>query len=173
VTARPAVLGGMLGGVIACVLGGCGDNRVAPDAMAEITCTAAFTDNFTESSTRAANCPSLDTADGHATLRFSIPSQTIGAAFAIAVDLGEAATPGVYTAQNLATPWTATALHEFEMTSCLYNAGAGAVPQGTFRLVLDATAPGPHGSLDLVLYVLARPYTYCGETNVERLAVTF
>jgi len=24
-----------------------------------------------------------------------------------------------------------------------------------------------------LIYVLSRPYTYCGETNIERLALTF
>ena len=39
---------------------------------------------------------------------------------------------------------------------------------------LDALdAHDAHGTLALVLYVLARPFTYCGETNVERLRVTF
>jgi hypothetical protein len=168
--------------VIGCALAACGDDRAAPaDAAvdggpAAPACAAAFSENFTEAWTGPANCADLATADGHTTLRFAIPSRTIGAAFAISIDLGEAPPPGTYTAQSLVTPWSASALHEFEMTSCLYHAGTAGVPPGTFKLVLDAvdaTAAYAHGKLDLVLYVLARPYTYCGETNVEHLAVTF
>ena len=151
----------------------CGDNRPTLADAAGEPCAAAFSENFAETSSAPANCPTVETADGHTTLRFAIPSKTIGADFAIAIDLGEAPSPGLYTAQSLATPWSADALHEFEMTSCLYHAGTAAVPPGTFQLSLDAVDPGAHGVLDVVLYVLSRPYTYCGETNTEHLAVTF
>ncbi|HMG21548.1 MAG TPA: hypothetical protein VK607_09540 [Kofleriaceae bacterium] len=155
---------------------GCGDNRPTEGEAAGEPCAAAFSENFAETSSDPANCPAVETADGHTTLRFALPSQTIGAEFAIAIDLGEAPSPGLYTAQSLATPWSADALHEFEMTSCLYHAGTAAVPPGTFQLALDALDTGDagvHGQLDVVLYVLARPYTYCGETNIEHVAVTF
>jgi hypothetical protein len=65
------------------------------------------------------------------------------------------------------------------MTSCLYHAGAATVPPSTFTLELDtldaidAVDAHAHGKLDLMLYVLSRPYTYCGEANIERLALTF
>jgi hypothetical protein len=169
--------------VIGCALAACGDNHAVPaDAAIDGSpvapaCAAAFSENFTEAWGGPANCAILETAEGHTTLRFAIPSRTIGAPFAISIDLGEAPAPGTYTAQSLATPWSARALHEFEMTSCLYQAGSATVPPSTFRLVLDAIEdaiePHAHGTLDLVLYVLARPYTYCGETNIEHLALTF
>jgi hypothetical protein len=171
VSARRLVLGG--------ALAACGDNHaVLADAAidghpVEPACTAAFSDNFTEAWAGPANCATVDTAGGHTTLAFAIPSQTIGAPFTISIDLGAAPPPGTYTAQSLVTPWRADALHEFEMTSCLYHSGTAAVPPGTFTLVLDTIGPHAHGKLDLVLYVLARPYTYCGETNIERLIVTF
>jgi len=155
----------------------CGDNAgsidLTPDAPAEPACAAVFRDNFAETWTGPPNCAGVDTSDGHATLRLAIPSQTIAANLAIAIDLGVAPAPGTYTSQNLATPWSADALHEFEMTSCLYHAGAASVPPGTFRLELDAIDVRAHGSLELLLYVLGRPYTYCGETNIERVTVTF
>jgi len=170
--------------VIGCALAACGDNDAAPDAaivgLPEPACAAVFSENFKETWAGPVNCATVETGDdGHATLRFAIPSRTINAQFAIAIDLGEAPVPGTYTAQNLATPWSADGLHEFEMTSCLYHAGAATVPPSTFTLALDAIdAVDPlkahaHGKLDVMLYVLSRPYTYCGETNIERLAVTF
>ena len=166
--------------VIGCALAACGDDHDvpadAPGSPAEPACVASFSENFTESWAGPTNCATIDTAngnDGHTTLRFAIPSRTIDAPFMISIDLGESPSPGTYTAQNLTTPWSADALHEFEMTSCLYHAGTATVPPSTFTLVLDAMDPHAHGKLDMVLYVLSRPYTYCGETNIEHLALTF
>jgi hypothetical protein len=190
-------------GLAIVALAACGDNAVAidppidaaiavADSRVDPPCAAVFSDNFAETWAGPANCATLATADGHTTLQLVIPSQTIAAPFTIAIDLGSAPGPGTYTAQSLATPWQADALHELAMTSCLYHAGTAAVPPGTFTLTLDAldrTAPPfggadgqrqalaveahAHGTLDLVLYVLARPFTYCGETNIERLGVRF
>jgi hypothetical protein len=150
-----------------------GDQDGAPVDAAATACTAAFSENFAETSVASTNCADVETSDGHTTLRFAIRSRTIGAPFAISIDLGGAPAPGTYTAQSLVTPWSASALHEFEMTSCLYHVGTAAVPPGTFELDLDAIDAHAHGKLDLVLYVLARPYTYCGETNTEHLSVMF
>jgi hypothetical protein len=173
-------------GLVLVALAACGDNAVAidppidaaiavADSRIDPPCAAMFSDNFAETWAGPANCATLETAGGHTTLQLVIPSQAIAAPFTIAIDLGSAPGPGTYSAQSLATPWHADALHEFEMTSCLYHAGTAAVPPGTFTLTLDALdgADHAHGTLDLVLYVLARPFTYCGETNVERLRVTF
>ncbi|HEY0482167.1 MAG TPA: hypothetical protein VGD37_31825 [Kofleriaceae bacterium] len=164
----------------ALALAACGDNQTAPGDAAElggipveVPCTAAFTENFAETWTGPVNCAAVDAADGHTTLRLAIPSRTIRAPFEISLDLGAAPAPGTYSSQTLATPWSADALHELDMTSCLYHAGTAAVPPGTFTLALDAIGTRAHGKLDVVLYVLARPYTYCGETNIEHLAVTF
>jgi hypothetical protein len=160
---------------ISCAVVACGDSGgPGSDAGgAEPACGAVFRENFAETWTGLPGCAGLQQADGHTTLRLSIPSQTLAASLDIAIDLGAAPTPGTYTSQNLATPWSADAVHEFEMTSCLYHAGAESVPPGTFQLVLDEVDPRAHGTLDVMLYVLSRPYTYCGETNIERVAITF
>lgn len=163
--------------VLACALAACGDNLVASldggFAEADRPCGAVFSENFAETWTGLPGCAGLEQSDGHTMLRLAVPSQTIAAQLEIAIDLGAAPAPGTYTSQNLTTPWSADALHEFEMTSCLYHAGAGSVPPGTFHLELDAVEPRAHGTLELMLYVLGRPYTYCGETNIERVAVSF
>ncbi len=171
--------------LLGCALAACGDNRTAAvgdiDAAlpidghaAAVVCTAVFSDNFSETSAGPPSCATVGTADGDTTLQFQIPSQTIAAPFAISIDLGAAPGPGTYTSDSLTTPWSASADHEFDLTSCLYNAGTASVPPGTFTLQLEALdAAVAHGTLDLVLYVLSRPYTYCGETNTEHLVVTF
>jgi len=158
--------------------GACGGNDAAvvdaaPDTAPAPACTAAFRDNFAETWTGPIDCAAVDTVDGHTTLAFAIPSRTIEAEFAIAIDLGAAPPAGIYTAESLVTPWSAHARHDFDATACVYHAGTAAVPPGTFTLALDATGEHPHGRLDLQLAVLSRPYTYCGETNTERLTVVF
>lgn len=168
--------------VAAAAAGACGGSSSAAldasvdGAAAAPACTATFREDFAETWAGPANCAGIDTSDGHTTLRFTIPSQTIAAPFEISIDLGAAGSPGTYTARSLATPWNANALHEFDGTSCLFHAGTAAVPPGTFRLVLDELDPvgaRAHGSLEVTLYVLARPYTDCGPSNIERLAVRF
>lgn len=166
--ARPIAIG--------CALAACGDGgrALSADATApEPACNAQFSENFTETWAGLPGCANLDPSDGHTTLRLAIPSRTLAAQLDIAIDLGAAPAPGTYTSESLATPWSADALHEFEMTSCLYHAGAASVPPGTFRLALDTIDPRAHGTLDLMLYVLGRPYTYCGETNIERVMINF
>jgi hypothetical protein len=170
---RAVTVIGLLG-----LLAACGDNRATPDAAVDAVppdpvCSAAFTDNFTEAWSGPANCATVATAADHTALQLIIPSRTVSADFAISLDLGSAPGPGTYSSETLITPWSADALHELDMTSCLYHAGTASVPPGSFTLRLDAIGDHAHGTLDLVLYVLARPYTYCGETNVERLTVTF
>lgn len=166
----------------ACALAACGDNLPRVEPPPPTGCAAAFSENFAETSVSPGNCARIAADDsGHAMLTFEVRSTTIDAPFQISIDLGEAPSAGSYTSQSLATPWQASALHEFEMTSCLYHAGTAAVPPGTFQLALDEVdevgggdePARAHGKLDVVLYVLARPYTYCGETNIEHLAVTF
>ncbi len=145
----------------------------APDTAPAPACTAVFRDNFAETWAGPVDCAEVGTADGHTTLAFTIPSRTIETDVAIAIDLGAAPTAGTYTAESLVTPWSAHARHDFEMTVCVYHAGTAAVPPGTFTLALDTAGEHPHGRLDLQLAVLSRPYTYCGETNTERLTVVF
>jgi len=158
--------------------GACGGHDAAvldaaPDTAPAPACTAVFRDNFAETWTGPVDCATVDTADGHTTLAFAIPSRTIAAEFAIAIDLGAAPPAGIYTAESLVTPWSAHARQDFDMTACVYHAGTAAVPPGTFTLALDAAGEHPHGRLDLQLAVLSRPYTYCGETHTERLTVVF
>jgi hypothetical protein len=165
--------------VIGCGLAACGggdgaapgpDAAVGGDASA---CRATFSANFAETWAGPANCAQLATAAGDTTLQLAIPSTKLGTELAISFDLGASPTPGTYSTQNLVTPWSANATQELDMTACFYQAGTGAVPAGSFSLVLDALDPHPHGKLDLTLYVLSRPYTYCGETNTEQVSVTF
>ncbi|HEX4423492.1 MAG TPA: hypothetical protein VH165_36535 [Kofleriaceae bacterium] len=163
-------------------LAACGDNFAAPDVAAVSIdapavavappCKAVFSDNFVETWSGPTGCATL-AVNGDTTLGLSIPSQTLGVPFAISIDLGAAPGTGTYTSETLTTPWSVDALHEFDMTSCLYHAGTAAVPPGTFKLELDAVEPTAHGTLELELYVLARPYTYCGETSTEHMVVTF
>lgn len=150
-----------------------GADAAVDQGPATAACSASFSDNFAETWSGPPSCAAITIADGHTMLALSIPVKTLDAPLDVSIDLGEAAAPGTYTAQTLATPWRADALHEFEMTSCLYHAGTASVPPGTFTLALDAVDGQAHGKLDLLLYVLARPYTYCGETNVERVAIVF
>jgi hypothetical protein len=166
----------------ACALAACGDNRaVVVDAGFDAVpvaraCTAVFSEAFPETVSGPPSCATVEASDGDTLLRFAIPSQTIAAPFMISIDLGAAPGTGTYSSDSLVAPWSADALHEFDMTSCLYHAGTAAVPPGRFTLSLDeldAAGARAHGTLDLVLYVLARPFTYCGETNIERVVVTF
>lgn len=153
---------------------GCGDNLAALDAAPDATaaCAATFRGNFAEQWTGP--CAALDASGEQATLRFSIPSRTIAASFTIAIELGAAPGPGLYTAPSLPGTWNAEAVHEHDMTSCLYHAGTASVPPGSFTLALDAVdGSGAHGRLDVTLPILARPYTYCGESLSEQLEVSF
>lgn len=166
--------------LLGCALAACGDHPLAapdagPAAEAPAPCGAVFRDNFAETWAGPADCARVGRADGHATLAFAIPSRAIAGDLAIAIDLGAAPVPGTYSSQGL-TSWRASAVRAFDGTACFYDAGSAAVPAGSLRLALDAIDPverRAHGTLDLIIYVLSRPYTYCGESNVERVTLTF
>jgi len=57
------------------------------------------------------------------------------------------------------------------MGECIFQAGATAVPTGSFTLALDSTAP--HGTLRIVDYVLALRGTNCGPGDTETLTIAF
>jgi len=161
----------------------CGDNHpgeVAADAMPDsgaaqggAACQATLSENFAERWDGQCARMTTDDASGDGVLKLTIPSSYLGVAFDVRVDLGAAPGPGSYSSQSSARAWSVLALKEFDMTSCLYQAGAGMVPPGTYRLDLDAAGDTPHGTLEMEMYVLSRPYTYCGERSTEHLHVTF
>lgn len=175
---------------MALVLAGCGDNQrgsaAAPvDAMADApgggasqpaACQAVLSDNFAERWDGPADCARLttDATTGDGVLALTIPSSYLGAPFEVMIDLGANAGAGSYSSQGSPGGWSVTALQQLELTSCLYQAGAGLVPPGTYTLTLDSVGgAAPHGTLDMRLYVLSRPYTYCGEQTTEHLHVAF
>src|SRR5207244_7706179 len=108
-----------------CAVAACGDNRGdlvdGATAPPEPACRAVFSENFAETWVGLPGCAGLLPSDGHATLRLAIPVQMIAAQLDIAIDLGAAPAAGTYTSQSLATPWSADALHAFDMPSCLYH----------------------------------------------------
>lgn len=151
-----------------------GSDRGAPiDGGDAAPCTAVFGDNFAETWSGPPDCATVDPSGGHTTLVLDIPSSTLATDVAITIDLGAAPEPGDYSAATLTTPWQAHARHDFDMTACVYHAGNDAIPHGSFTLALTGAGEHPHGQLELALYVLSRPYTYCGETNTEQLTVSF
>ncbi|HEY4238536.1 MAG TPA: hypothetical protein VGM88_01930 [Kofleriaceae bacterium] len=154
----------------------CGDNRVAPPDAADSVaqqCTATFSGNFAEASTRVTNCAAVSTAATSTTLAFAIASDQIGATFAISVDLGRTPAAGDYSSDSV-TSWSASALQDVAMSSCLYSAGGSAVPSGSFALSLTSlAATTAHGHIELQLYVLARPFTDCGDATTESLSIEF
>lgn len=154
----------------------CGDSdRGAPidDGGDAAPCTAMFGDNFAETWSGPPDCATIDSSNGTTTLALQIPSMTLATDVAITIDLGADPAPGEYSAATLTTAWQAYARHDFDMTACVYHAGNDAVPHGSFTLALTSTGDHPHGQLELALYVLSRPYTYCGETSTEQLTVEF
>lgn len=168
------------------LLAACGDNRLGTASPADAltdgaiahdppSCQATFSENFVERWDGPADCGemTIDADSGDAVLGLSIPSSYLGVSFEVAIDLGASPGAGTYSSQSSGNDWHVSALKEFDMTSCLYQAGAGRIPPGTYTLTLDAVGEVPHGTLDVALYVLSRPYTYCGERSTEHLRMTF
>jgi hypothetical protein len=152
---------------------GSSDRGAPTDGGDAAPCTAVFRDNFAETWSGPPDCATVDPGGGHTTLVLQIPSRSLATDVAITIDLGAAPVPGDYSATTLTTPWQAYARHDFDMTACVYHAGNDAVPHGSFTLALTGAGDHPHGQLELALYVLSRPYTYCGETTTEQLTVGF
>lgn len=138
----------------------------APPRDAPAVCTASWSQNFTETDTTTTPCASMSGA----TLALSVPSLRLTGSLPISIDLGVAA-PGTYSSASL-TDWGATLTVQIVQNICIYQAGATAVPPGTFALDLtDATAP--HGTLTLDLAVLAEEFSVCGDPLTEELQLTF
>lgn len=153
---------------------GCGDNAAALDAGvtsdASAPCTATFRGNFAETSSGAADCP---TVTGDNTLAFSVPSTTLGASLAIAIGLGPSPTTGWYSPETT-SQWSAVAFERLGDGICEYSAGAAATPAGSFGLSLTAIDGSVvHGTLAITQYVLTVPGTDCGDGDTETVTLDF
>lgn len=163
--------------VVLAALAGCGDDVPPPaDAPAAAAgCTADFTGNFAETA-HAASCVRLIAdAAGATTLSLSIPVMTLATKLTVSIDLGASPAPGSYSSETVAL-WNALASQRLGEGACVYSAGAGAVPPGSFRLALaaiDLAAGTAHGTLSLTQYVLALPGTACGASDTELVTLTF
>lgn len=114
-------------------------------------------------------------ATGATTLSLSIPVMTLATKLTVSIDLGASPAPGTYSSETVAL-WNALASQRLGEGACVYSAGAGAVPPGSFRLALaaiDLTAATAHGTLSLTQHVLALPGTACGPSNTELVTLTF
>ena len=172
--------------LVACA--GCGDNLGVsvdgPTALerpidARPPCSAAFTGNFTETSSSGGDCPTVTAGSGSAVgdtaLGFVVLSTTLGSPFTIAIDLGPMPSAGAYSSETV-TSWSAHAALNIGGVDCLYSAGDGSVPPGSFALSLtaiDLGAATAHGTLDVVQYVLTPPFTNCGTGTTETIALSF
>jgi hypothetical protein len=154
------------------LLAACGGSSHPPGVDAPPgACSVDLSGNFAETSSSPAACPTLAADDsGHQILKATIASTTLGTSFDISIDLGPTPTTGLYSSETVAT-WNALAIQELGQGECIFQAGATAVPTGSFTLTLDATAP--HGTLHIVNYVLALLGTNCGPGDTETLAVEF
>lgn len=165
---------------LACIalVASCGDNAAAPADARPIdappidafgACIATFSSDFAEVVTMPADCAMLS-ATG--TLAFAIPSATRSTTFSLAFDIGDAA-PGTYSSENLFA-WSAMAVQLLGFTECVFDAGATAVPAGSFMLTLTAAGGATaHGHLALELAVLSGAEVDCGPTNTELLDLVF
>jgi len=153
-------------------LAACGGSSQPPAADAPPgSCHVDLSGNFTESSDTTAACPTLAPDDsGHQILAATIASTTLGTSFDITVDLGPTPAIGLYSSETVAA-WNALAIQEHGQGECIFQAGATAVPTGSFTLTLDDTAP--HGTLRILHYVLALLGTNCGPGDIETLELRF
>jgi hypothetical protein len=151
------------------LLAACGDNAAPPAPVPDAAppgCAAAFTGAFAETSSSPANCPTL----GSGTLDFAVPIAALGATLDVSIAL-PAVEPGTYSSETIAR-WSAMALERQGDGGCVYRAGNGATPQGSFMLSLASVAP-PGGMLALALPVLTLPGSTCGSADVEMAAILF
>ena len=161
--------------VLAPALAACGDNLALPDAPVAPACAARFTGNFVESSSSDTPCASLVPKEREYSLSFAVPVEALDATLAISIDLGAAPAPGVRSPADTAT-WSARVAHVIGDSACIYNAGASAIPSGSFTLALDSIDLGArrvHGTLALTLYVLTEPGVACGDPDTETLELAF
>ena len=154
------------------VLAACGGSSHPPDVDAPPgSCHVDLSGNFTESSDTTDACPKLAPDDaGHLILSATVASTTLGTSFDISVDLGPTPAAGLYSSETVAT-WNALAIQEKGQGECIFQAGATAVPRGSFTLTLDDTTP--HGTLRILHYVLALLGTNCGPGDIETLELRF
>ena len=136
------------------------------------SCHVDLSGNFSESADSTAACPALAPDDsGHQILTATIDSTTLGTSFDISVDLGPTPALGLYSSETVPT-WNALAIQERGQGECIFQAGATAVPRGSFTLTLD-DATAPHGTLRILHYVLALLGTNCGPGDTEMLELRF
>lgn len=150
------------------LLAACGDNDGPPDSSLDafVQCSAQFSGNFAESSSAAADCPTL--ADG--ALGFSVPVTQLQTTLAVTIALPAAVT-GELTSETVEN-WSALALQRIGDGGCVYRAGATAIPEGSFTLRLDMAQP-LHGSLAIAASVLTLPNSECGGDDVENIGLKF
>ena len=159
---------------VALACASCGGAAAAPDAPADAaaTCSATFSGSFTEASSGDGDCATLSASGADVVLGFAIPSTTIAAPLALAFDLGPAPSPGRY-APEIVQTWSAIATSSVD-SACVYSAGQGAVPSGTFTLTLDAIdASAAHGSLEVDTFLHAFVMTTCGAVPTETVVIEF
>src|SRR5262245_11876039 len=111
----------------------CGDDHGAPmDAAGDgaTGCTARFTGNFTETSLAPSNCPTPSPA-----LELQLASATVGSPIAVSI-----AAPGAigHYSSEVIGDWHVLGVRRIGDGGCEYNAGATAIPAGSFTL--DVTA---------------------------------
>ncbi len=134
-------------------------------------CPVAFSGNFAESTLSGASCATVTTPD--TTLAFSIDSSAIGSPLAVSIDLGSAPGAGAYSSETIAS-WTAVAAKSIGDGGCVFSAGTGITPTGSFTLSLTAIdAQAAHGTLEIVQYVHALQGTDCGVADTETIDVVF
>lgn len=157
---------------LALLLAACGDDVHIPDAaLGPTSCTATFTGNFADTSATADNCAHLDDT----TLSFTLSSAHLTVPLSLTIDLGPTPVPTTYSSETVHA-WTARGYFRIPNSGgglCEYSAGAGATPPGNFSLSLAYATPTPHGSLELVLWVLAFPGSACGDPDTEHLSLVF
>ncbi|MCE9577041.1 MAG: hypothetical protein K8W52_28095 [Deltaproteobacteria bacterium] len=166
----------MIRGILALgALAACG-GTAAPDAgLADGACVGTLSGNLAEPIS-AAECAALvREGDGQLALRLDIPSAVAATTFGVEIELGPAPAVGAYGPATV-TAWSALALRDAAPGTCVYRAGATAVPAGSFALTLDALDAGTltaHGSLEVVLYVLAVTTANCGPGDTETISIAF
>ncbi len=149
-------------------LAACGDNDSPPDSSLDafVQCSAQFSGNFAESSSAAADCPTLAGTE----LGFSVPIAQLQTMLAVTIALPAAVT-GELTSETVEN-WSALALQRIGDGGCVYRAGTTAIPEGSFTLRIDTAQP-LHGSLAITASVLTLPSTECGGDDIENITLKF
>jgi hypothetical protein len=154
---------------LALALGACG----SPSNGASADCSVTLTGNTTEGSDVGA-CAKL-VQSGGADWLLSIDTSTATLArLNVFIDLGAAPVPGIVTAEGQTATWNVVGVAS--ASSCMFQAGNGAAPEGNFTLDVtdvDTTSAIIHGTLDVDAYVHAPPTTDCGYEDLEHLTIRF